>query len=476
MNSVFKMEAITLGKEQVGVIGLAVMGKNLALNIADHGFSVSVYNRGPQKTQELLSEIKDKNIKGYYTVEDFVHSLELPRKIILMVKAGEAVDATIEQLLPYLSKGDLIVDGGNSYYLDTIRRNKELQSLGFSFIGTGISGGEEGARNGPAIMPGGEEPAYWLIEPVLTAISAKVDGAPCSTYIGKDGAGHFVKMVHNGIEYADMQLICESYFLMKKILGLSVPEIHEVFKCWNEGELNSYLIDITAEIFKKIDIDTEQYMVDMILDTAGHKGTGKWTSQIALDIGVAAPTITAAVFERYLSAIKEERVNASNILRGPIFALNKSKDFIESIRKALYASKICSYAQGFSLMSAASKQYDWELNLGNIAMIFRGGCIIRAQFLNRIKDAYDKTPKLNNLLLDDYFKESVGNYQQEWRDVVVTAIQAGIPVPGFASALSYYDSYRSEKLPMNLLQAQRDFFGAHTYERIDKEGIFHTKW
>lgn len=470
------MEAIILDKQQIGVIGLAVMGKNLALNIADHGFAVSVYNRSPKKTQELLDEAENKNIIGLYSVQEFVESLEMPRKMILMVKAGEAVDATIKQLLPYLSKGDLIVDGGNSYYLDTIRRNDELQALGFYFIGTGISGGEEGARKGPAIMPGGEKEAYNLIEPILTAISAKVDGVPCSTYIGQNGAGHFVKMVHNGIEYADMQLICEAYFLMKKVLGLSVPEIQATFMEWSKGELSSYLIDITADIFKKIDPETNKYMVDMILDAAGHKGTGKWTSQISLDMAVAAPTITAAVFERYLSAMKEERELASKVLKGPIIEVSQTKDFIEAIRKALYASKVCSYAQGFSLMSTASKQNNWELSLGNIAMIFRGGCIIRAQFLNRITDAYVNTPNLSNLLLDDYFKEITGNYQDAWREVVIAAVTAGIPVPGFTSALSYYDSYRSKELPMNLLQAQRDYFGAHTYQRIDKEGVFHTEW
>ena len=465
-----------MNKKQVGVIGLAVMGKNLALNIAEHGYSVSVYNRSPEKTKELLEESGSKNIVGTYSIEDFVQSLEQPRKIILMVKAGEAVDATIKQLVPHLSKGDILIDGGNSYYLDTIRRNNELKAMGFHFIGTGISGGEEGARKGPAIMPGGAEAAYKLIEHIFTDISAKVDGEPCCTYIGKDGAGHFVKMVHNGIEYADMQLICEVYFLMKRMLNMSAPEMHETFKEWNKGELNSYLIGITSDIFTKIDPDTGKYIIDVILDVAEQKGTGKWTSQIALDMGVAVPTITEAVFERYISSMKEERITASRVLKGPLNTVNKTKSFIESVRKALYASKICSYAQGFGLMRAASQKHDWSLNLGNIAMIFRGGCIIRAQFLNRIKDAYEKAPDLPNLLLDDYFKEIVGSYQQEWREVVMTAVAAGIPVPGFASALSYYDSYRSAELPMNLLQAQRDYFGAHTYRRIDKQGTFHTQW
>lgn len=465
-----------MSKQQIGVIGLAVMGKNLALNIADHGYSVSVYNRSPEKTKELMEESHRINLVGTFTLEEFVQSLEQPRKIILMVKAGDAVDATIRQLLPYLSQGDILIDGGNSYYIDTIRRYNELEAQGFNFIGTGISGGEEGARFGPAIMPGGDEQAYKLVEPILNDISAKVDGDPCCTYIGSNGAGHFVKMVHNGIEYADMQLISEAYFLMKNVLGMSVPELHETFKEWNNGELNSYLIDITANIFTKVDEDTGKYLVDVIMDTAGHKGTGKWTSQVALDMGVATPTITEAVFARYLSAFKEERLNASKILSGPKVTVQKKKDFVEAIRRALYASKICSYAQGFNLMNYASKAQNWNLNLGNIAMIFRGGCIIRAQFLNHIKDAYQSDAGLTNLLLNDYFRDIVDRYQQDWREVVMTAVSAGIPVPGFTSALSYYDSYRAADLPMNLLQAQRDYFGAHTYQRVDKEGIFHTQW
>lgn len=465
-----------MNKQQVGVVGLAVMGRNLALNIEEHGYKVAVYNRTADKTRGLLNEAAGKNIIGTYSIDEFVNSIEQPRKIIIMVKAGEPVDSTIKQLVPHLSKGDVLVDGGNSYYFDTIRRSNELETMGIQYIGAGISGGEEGARKGPAIMPGGDEQAYKLIEPILTDISAKVDGEPCCTYIGKNGAGHFVKMVHNGIEYADMQLICEAYFLMKKVLNMSVPEMHETFKEWNKGELNSYLIDITSDIFTKIDPETGKYLVDMILDIAEQKGTGKWTSQIALDMGVATPTITEAVFVRYMSSIKEERAVASKSLAGPKITGNKTKSFIESIRRALYASKICSYAQGFCLMSTASKMHNWSLKLGDIAMIFRGGCIIRAQFLNRIKDAYEKNPILANLLLDDYFKDIIGSYQQEWRDVVMTAIAAGISVPGFASALSFYDGYRSDELPMNLLQAQRDYFGAHMYRRIDKEGVFHTHW
>jgi 6-phosphogluconate dehydrogenase len=467
---------VNMKKQQVGVIGLAVMGKNLALNIADHGFSVSVYNRSPGKINEVLREAEGKDVTGPYTIEEFVQSLEIPRKIILMVKAGEAVDDTIKQLLPYLSQGDLIMDGGNSYYVDTIRRSKELEAKGFHFLGTGISGGEEGARNGPAIMPGGSGEAYQRMEEILTAISAKVDGEPCSTYIGENGAGHFVKMVHNGIEYADMQLISEAYFIMKKVLHLTPPELHEIFKEWSRGELSSYLIDITADIFTKIDTDTGNYLVDKILDVAGQKGTGKWTGQISLDLGVPTPTITTAVYERYLSAMKEERVIANKVLKGPGDMDTKSKDFIEAIRRALYASKICAYAQGFGLMRSASEQYGWNLNYGSIAKIFRGGCIIRAQFLNQISRAYERNPKLVNLLLEDYFNDVIARYQVEWREVVKTAISAGIAVPAFTSALAYYDSYRSEELPMNLLQAQRDYFGAHTYQRNDKEGIYHTKW
>jgi 6-phosphogluconate dehydrogenase len=463
-------------KQQVGVIGLAVMGKNLALNIADHGFSVSVYNRTPEKTNEILKEAEGKNIVGALTLEDYVNSLETPRKIILMVKAGTAVDATIEQLLPLLSEGDLIMDGGNSYYLDTIRRTKELNAKGFLYLGTGISGGEEGARNGPAIMPGGSQEAYEIMEPILTAISAKVEEEPCSTYIGENGAGHFVKMVHNGIEYADMQLISEAYAILKKVLHLTPGELHEVFEEWNQGELSSYLIDITAKIFAKKDTDTENYLVDMILDVAGQKGTGKWTGQIALDLGSPIPTITNAVYERYLSARKDERVAASQQLSGPTDTVQKSKNFIEAVRRALYASKICAYAQGFSLLRTASEQYDWNLSFGDIAKIFRGGCIIRAQFLNQITSAYQQNPKLSNLLLADYFKNAISSYQEDWREVIKTAITAGISVPAFTSAISYYDSYRSAELPMNLLQAQRDYFGAHTYERTDKEGIYHTKW
>ncbi|MCE5285968.1 MAG: NADP-dependent phosphogluconate dehydrogenase [Pelosinus sp.] len=465
-----------MSKYQVGVIGLAVMGKNLALNIAGHGYSVALFNRSADKTHSLLDEAAGKKMIGTYSLEELAGALEKPRKIIMMVKAGAAVDDTIKQLLPHLEPGDILIDGGNSFYQDTIRRNRELEAKGIHFIGTGVSGGEEGALNGPAIMPGGEKAAYQAVEKILTDISAKVDGEPCCTYIGKDGAGHFVKMVHNGIEYADMQLICEAYFLMKEVLHMSVPEMQQTFQEWNTGELSSYLIEITADILTKKDTETDKYMVDVILDSAGQKGTGKWTSQGALDLGAATPTITAAVFERYLSAMKPERVGASKLLSGPKNAPVKDKAMIEAIRKALYASKICSYAQGFSMMSAAAEKFDWHLNLGNISMIFRGGCIIRAQFLNKIKEAYDKNSKLTNLLLDDYFRQIVAEYQDSWREVIIAAVAAGIPVPAFSTALSYFDSYRTAQLPANLLQAQRDYFGAHTYQRNDKAGIFHNEW
>ena len=463
-------------KQQIGVIGLAVMGKNLALNIAEHGFSVSVFNRTSGKTNELLKVADGLNIAGFYTLQEFVDSLEVPRKIILMVKAGEAVDETIQQLLPLLDEGDLLMDGGNSYYPDTIRRSKELEARGIHYLGCGISGGEEGARFGPAIMPGGHIEAYRLMEPVLTAISAKVEGEPCCSYIGENGAGHFVKMVHNGIEYADMQLISEAYSIMRTVLGLGPKELHEVFAGWNEGELNSYLIDITADIFTKIDNDTGRYLVDMILDTAGQKGTGIWTGQVSLELGVPVPTITSAVYERFISGLKQVREKASKILKGPAGFDKKNEDFIEAIRSALYASKICAYAQGFGLMRAASLKYGWNLNFAEIAKIFRGGCIIRAQFLNLISDAFKKDADLPNLMLAEYFRDVLSNYEEQWREVVATAVKAGISVPAFASALSYYDSYRCENLPMNLIQAQRDYFGAHTYQRTDKDGIYHTIW
>lgn len=467
-----------MSKSQFGVIGLAVMGKNLAMNIESRGYSVSVYNRSPEKTDEMLKEIDGKNIIGTYSLEEFVHSLEKPRKIMLMVKAGAPTDGTIEQLKPLLDKGDILIDGGNTLFTDTQRRNKELSELGFHFIGTGVSGGEEGALLGPSLMPGGQKEAYELVAPIFEDISAKVNGEPCTTYIGPDGAGHYVKMVHNGIEYGDMQLIAEAYFILKNVLGLNAEELHNVFADWNKGELDSYLIEITADIFTKKDDETGKPLVELILDTAGQKGTGKWTSQSALDMGVPLPLITESVFARFISAMKEERVHASKQLRGPEskpFTGDKAA-FIESVRKALYMSKICSYAQGFAQMRAASDEFGWDLRYGDIAMIFRGGCIIRAQFLQKIKDAFDRDAGLKNLLLDPYFKEIVESYQGGLREIIGVSVQNGIPVPCFSAALSYYDSYRMETLPANLIQAQRDYFGAHTYQRIDKEGVFHTNW
>ncbi|AHD06121.1 NADP-dependent phosphogluconate dehydrogenase [Paenibacillus larvae] len=467
-----------MSKQQIGVIGLAVMGKNLALNIESRGFTVSVFNRSPEKTKDLMEEAKGRNLVGTYSLEEFVNSLETPRKILIMVKAGAATDATIEQLVPLLSEGDILIDGGNAHFPDTQRRSKELEAKNIRFIGTGVSGGEEGALKGPAIMPGGQKEAYALVEDILTSISAKVNGDPCCTYIGPDGAGHYVKMVHNGIEYGDMQLICEAYHLLKDVLNVNAEELHEIFREWNKGELDSYLIEITRDIFTKYDLETKQPMVDVILDSAGQKGTGKWTSQSALDLGVPLSIITESVFSRFISAMKEERVAASKVLSGPTQKLfdGDRKSFIEAVRKALYASKICSYAQGFAQMRSASEEYNWDLDFGSISMIFRGGCIIRARFLQNIKDAYDRNPGLKNLLLDEYFKNIVEEYQDAWRQVVATAITRGVPVPAFASALAYYDSYRTERLPANLLQAQRDYFGAHTFQRVDREGTFHFNW
>ncbi|MBO0481831.1 NADP-dependent phosphogluconate dehydrogenase [Candidatus Enterococcus courvalinii] len=467
-------------KQQIGVVGMAVMGKNLALNIESRGYSVALFNRTGSKTTEVVEEHPDKNFKATYTMEDFVASIEKPRRILLMVKAGPATDATIQELLPHLDKGDILIDGGNTFFKDTIRRNEELANSGINFIGTGVSGGEEGALKGPSIMPGGQKEAYELVAPILEQISAKAeDGEPCVTYIGPNGAGHYVKMVHNGIEYGDMQLIAESYDLMKNILGLSVDEMAEIFKEWNQGELDSYLIEITADILtRKDDEGTGKPIVDVILDAAGNKGTGKWTSQSALDLGVPLPLITESVFARYISAYKDERVQASKILSNPnnFEYTGDKKELVEKIREALYFSKIMSYAQGFAQLRVASKEYDWDLPFGEIAKIWRAGCIIRARFLQKITDAYDKDPDIENLLLDDYFVEITKKYQQSVRDVVSLAVQAGVPVPTFSSAISYFDSYRAERLPANIIQAQRDYFGAHTYERVDKEGIFHYSW
>ena len=469
-----------MSKQQIGVVGMAVMGKNLALNIESRGYSVALFNSTGAKTTAVVEEHPDKNFKATYTIEEFVESIEKPRRILLMVKAGPATDATIQELLPHLDKGDILIDGGNTFFKDTMRRNEELANSGINFIGTGVSGGEEGALKGPSIMPGGQKEAYALVAPILEQISAKAeDGAPCVTYIGPNGAGHYVKMVHNGIEYGDMQLIAESYDLMKNILNLSVEEMADIFKEWNQGELDSYLIEITADILtRKDDEGTGKPVVDVILDAAGNKGTGKWTSQSALDLGVPLPLITESVFARYISAYKEERVQASKILsRTNDFEFTgDKKELVEKIREALYFSKIMSYAQGFAQLRVASKEFDWDLPFGEIAKIWRAGCIIRARFLQKITDAYDKNPEIENLLLDDYFVEITKKYQQSVRDVVALAVQAGVPVPTFSSAIAYFDSYRAERLPANIIQAQRDYFGAHTYERVDKEGIFHYSW
>ncbi len=469
-----------MSKQQIGVVGMAVMGRNLALNIESRGYSVSIFNRSSSKTDEVIALHPDKKLVPTYTVEEFVNSLEKPRRILLMVKAGEATDKTIQSLLPHLDKGDILIDGGNTFFQDTIRRNEMLANSGINFIGTGVSGGEEGALKGPAIMPGGQKDAYDLVAPILEEIAAKADdGAPCVTYVGPNGAGHYVKMVHNGIEYGDMQLIAESYDILRRVGGLSVEETAEVFKSWNTGELDSYLIEITADILTKKDPETGKPMVEVIMDTAGNKGTGKWTSQSALDLGVPLPLITESVFARYISTLKEEREVASKELspiKVPELSNTEKQALIESVRKGLYFSKIMSYAQGFAQMRVASEEFDWNLNYGEIAKIFRAGCIIRAQFLQKITDAFERDPELKNLLLDKYFLYVTESYQDAVRDVVVTAVQAGIPVPTFSSALAYYDSYRSEVLPANLIQAQRDYFGAHTYNRVDKPGVFHFEW
>jgi 6-phosphogluconate dehydrogenase len=469
-----------LSKQEVGVIGMAVMGKNLALNIESRGYSVSIFNRTAAKTDAVIAENPDKNLVATYELEEFVQSLEKPRRILLMVQAGKGTDAVIQQLLPYLDEGDILIDGGNTFYQDTMRRSEELAESGINFIGTGVSGGEEGALKGPAIMPGGQKEAYELVAPILEQIAAKApaDNEPCVTYIGPNGAGHYVKMVHNGIEYGDMQLIAESYHLLRDVVGLSNEETAEVFREWNDGELDSFLIEITADALTKKDPETGQPMVDIILDRAGNKGTGKWTSQSALDLGIPLPLITESVFARYISALKEERVEASKVLPSPEpFAFDgDKKELVEKIREALYFSKIMSYAQGFAQMGTASEEYGWDLNYGEIAKIFRAGCIIRARFLQKITEAYERNPQLKNLVLDEYFMGIAEKYQQAVRDLVGVSVQAGVPVPAFSSAIAYYDSYRSERLPANIIQAQRDYFGAHTYERTDKEGTFHFDW
>jgi 6-phosphogluconate dehydrogenase len=486
-------------KSEIGLIGLAVMGQNLALNVADHGFRISVYNRTTDTMKKFVAENPNTpgGLVGCETLEDFVASLKRPRKVIILVKAGGATDAVIDGLVPLLQKGDIVIDGGNAKWTDTIRRERDLKAKGLRFIGSGVSGGEEGARFGPSLMPGGDPKAYAFLEPVWNAIAAKVDaktgrplggaepgkpvegGVPCCTYIGPDGAGHYVKMVHNGIEYGDMQMICEAYDLMRGVLGMTAPEIGKVFAKWNTGMLDSFLIEITADILQQADPVTGKPFVDVVLDTAGQKGTGKWTSVNALDMGVPAPTVAEAVFSRCLSAVKEERVAASKILTGPKKKFDGNKAaFIKAIHDALYCSKICSYAQGFQLMREAQKEYQWKLDFGAIAQIWRGGCIIRAAFLQKITEAFAAQPDLANLLLDPYFNSTIKKAQANWRKVVAAAVEYGIPAPTFGSALSYYDGYRAARLPANLLQGQRDFFGAHTYERVDQPRgkFFHIDW
>lgn len=468
-----------MDKPQIGVVGMAVMGKNLALNIESRGNTVAIFNRTGSKTKAVVEEHPDKKLVPSYKIEDFVASLEKPRRIIMMVKAGAGTDAVIKELLPLLDKGDVLIDGGNTFFEDTMRRSAELDKSGINFIGMGVSGGELGALHGPSLMPGGQKEAYDLVAPILEAISAKAeDGAPCVTYIGPNGAGHYVKMVHNGIEYGDMELIAESYNLMRNLLGLDVKEMADIFSEWNKGELDSYLIDITADILtRKDDLGSDKPIVDMILDRAGNKGTGKWSSQSALELGVPQSVITESVYTRYISAMKQERVEASKVLPKPVANVSvDKKEAIEMIRKALYFSKLMSYAQGFEQLRFASEKYDWKLQYGDLAKIWRAGCIIRARFLQNITDAYNKKLDLQNLLLDDYFLNIAKNYQESVRDLVGVAVKAGVPVPGFSAAISYYDSYRSAVLPANLTQAQRDYFGAHTYERTDRDGIYHYSW
>jgi 6-phosphogluconate dehydrogenase len=465
----------------IGLIGLAVMGQNLVLNMNDHGFKVAVYNRTVSKVDEFLAnEAKGTQIAGAHSLEEFTGLLKRPRRVMLMVKAGASVDETIDQLLPHLEAGDIIIDGGNSLFTDSNRRTKSLAEKGILFIGTGVSGGEEGARLGPSIMPGGNPAAWPHVKAIFQAIAAKVeDGTPCCDWVGEDGAGHYVKMVHNGIEYGDMQLICEAYDLLQRGLGLSADELHQVFTEWNQGELDSYLIEISSQIFAKKDEDG-QAIVDKILDTAGQKGTGKWTVFSSLDLGQPVTLIGESVFARCLSALKEERVEAAKILEGPKTkpAVGDRAAFIEDVRRALYCSKIISYAQGYMLLRAAAKEHGWNLNMGGIALMWRGGCIIRSRFLGKIKEAFDKNPGIENLLLDSFFSSALNNYQVSWRKALVHAVELGVPTPAFSTALAFFDGYRTARLPANLLQAQRDFFGAHTYERTDKPRgqYFHTNW
>jgi 6-phosphogluconate dehydrogenase len=463
----------------IGLIGLAVMGENLALNMESKGFSVAVFNRTTEVTEKFAAgRGRGKNILPARTMEEFVAALTSPRKAMIMVKAGAPVDAVIGQLVPLLETGDVIIDGGNSLFTDTQRRCKELEARGIHFVGCGVSGGEEGALKGPSLMPGGSRESWEIIAPIFRKIAAQVDGEPCCRYMGPDGAGHYVKMVHNGIEYGDMQLICEAYAILKDVVGLNAEQLAETFSEWNKGELDSYLIDITAQIFRKIDPETGKPLVDVILDKAGQKGTGIWTLQSAIQRSVVISTINAAVEARIISSRKEERVAAAGILPQPKVRpfKGKSERLIRAVEDALYASKIVSYAQGMELLGSASKEFNWNLNFGDIATIWRGGCIIRAKFLNRIKQAYKRDPALHNLLLDRYFTRIIKKAQRNWRVTIMAAIKQGVAAPAFSASLGYFDSYRQERLPANLLQAQRDFFGAHTYERIDKPGVFHTEW
>ncbi|CAG0977783.1 6-phosphogluconate dehydrogenase [Methylophilaceae bacterium] len=486
----------------IGLVGLAVMGQNLALNIADHGYTIAVFNRNPEKTRDFIAECKKsepahERLIGFEDLATFVLSIKRPRKIVLLVKAGSATDVTINALIPFLEQGDIIIDGGNALWTDTIRREKELAAKGIEFIGSGVSGGETGARFGPSLMPSGTRKAWSSLEPIWRDIAAKVDSATgqplegakpgkpvvggfsCAEYIGPDGAGHYVKMVHNGIEYIDMQLICEAYWLMKNLLGMRADEIGKVFEEWNKGELSSFLIEITGDILQQKDPAGEGFLVDKIMDAAGQKGTGQWTAANALELGSPANAIAAAVFARALSTLKEERVEASKVLKGPVIKQESDrKKIIDAIKNALYCSKICAYAQGFQLMDKAQVEYNWKLNFGEIAQIWRGGCIIRARFLQKITDAYAVNSRLKNLMLDPYFTHALQEGQTSWREVVALAVTNGIPAQAFCAALSYYDGYRSASLPANLLQGQRDFFGAHTYERIDQPRgeFFHLDW
>ena len=470
-----------MSQADIGLIGLAVMGENLVLNMANHGFTVAVYNRTTARVDDFIGgRAQGKSIIGTHSPEELLAQLKRPRRVMLMVQAGAAVDRVIESLLPLLQEGDILIDGGNSNYQDTVRRTRELTAKGLLYIGTGVSGGEEGALTGPSIMPGGNRAAWPHVKDIFQAIAAKVDdGSPCCDWVGEDGAGHYVKMVHNGIEYGDMQMIAESYALLRQVLGIEPQAMSEIFKNWNAGELDSYLIEITGDILAKTDEETGRPMVDLILDTAGQKGTGKWTGIDSLQLGAPVTAITEAVFARALSFLKDERVAAAKVLKGPDATFDGDREaFVEDVRQALYAAKICSYAQGYQLLHLAAVEYGWDLNYGSIALMWRGGCIIRAQFLGRIKEAFDADPTLANLLLAPYFSEQIENAQAAWRRIVATAVTLGVPVPTFSSALAYYDGYRSERLPANLLQAQRDYFGAHTYERIDKPRgeFFHTNW